>query len=138
MASKTTGTKKNAKQSTAKKRQPAKKTTAKSSKSAKTTRKNTASKAAPQEESFLATEILVWVTLAIGILLTISNSDLQVRLAERLQHCSRECWDGWLMYFRSFYSAELRLSFPTKGIGSLISRQWQALYCWSSVACYLS
>ena len=41
MASKTTGTKKNAKQSTAKKRQPTKKTSAKSAKSAKTTRKNT-------------------------------------------------------------------------------------------------
>ena len=66
MASKTTGTKKNAKQSTAKKRQPTKK-------SAKTTRKNTTSKAVPQEESFLATEILIWVTLAVGILLTISN-----------------------------------------------------------------
>lgn len=58
MASKTTGTKKNAKQSTAKKRQPTKKTSAKSAKSAKTTRKNTTSKAVPQEESFLATEIL--------------------------------------------------------------------------------
>ena len=68
MASKTTGTKKNAKQSTAKKRQPTKKTSAKSAKSAKTTRKNTTSKAAPQEESFLATEILIWVTLAVGIL----------------------------------------------------------------------
>ena len=53
MASKTTGTKKNAKQSTAKKRQPTKKTSAKSAKSAKTTRKNTTSKAVPQEESFL-------------------------------------------------------------------------------------
>ena len=73
MASKTTGTKKNAKQSTAKKRQPTKKTSAKSAKSAKTTRKNTTSKAVPQEESFLATEILIWVTLAVGILLTISN-----------------------------------------------------------------
>lgn len=62
MASKTTGTKKNAKQSTAKKRQPTKKTSAKSAKSAKTTRKNTTSKAVPQEESFLATEILIWVT----------------------------------------------------------------------------
>ena len=59
MASKTTGTKKNAKQSTAKKRQPTKKTSAKSAKSAKTTRKNTTSKAVPQEESFLATEILI-------------------------------------------------------------------------------
>ena len=76
MASKTTGTKKNAKQSTAKKRQPTKKTSAKSAKSAKTTRKNTTSKAVPQEESFLATEILIWVTLAVGILLTISNFGL--------------------------------------------------------------
>ena len=74
MASKTTGTKKNAKQSTAKKRQPTKKTSAKSAKSAKTTRKNTTSKAVPQEESFLATEILIWVTLAVGILLTISTA----------------------------------------------------------------
>ena len=39
MASKTTGTKKNAKQSTAKKRQPTKKTSAKSAKSAKDNQK---------------------------------------------------------------------------------------------------
>lgn len=97
MASKTTGTKKNAKQSTAKKRQPAKKTSTKSSKSAKTTKKSTASKAAPQEESFLATEILIWVTLAVGILLTISNFGLAGAFGRKIAVLQQGMM-GWMAY----------------------------------------
>ena len=97
MASKTTGTKKNAKQSTAKKRQPAKKTSTKSAKSAKTTRKNTTSKAAPQEESFLATEILIWVTLAVGILLTISNFGLAGAFGRKIAALQQGMM-GWMAY----------------------------------------
>ena len=97
MASKTTGTKKNAKQSTAKKRQPTKKTSAKSAKSAKTTRKNTTSKAVPQEESFLATEILIWVTLAVGILLTISNFGLAGAFGRKIAALQQGMM-GWMAY----------------------------------------
>ena len=97
MASKTTGTKKNAKQSTAKKRQPTKKTSAKSAKSAKTTRKNTTSKAVPQEESFLATEILIWVTLAVGILLTISNFGLAGAFGRKIAALQQGMM-GWMAH----------------------------------------
>ena len=73
-----------------KKRQPTKK-------SAKTTRKNTTSKAVPQEESFLATEILIWVTLAVGILLTISNFGLAGAFGRKIAALQQGMM-GWMAY----------------------------------------
>ena len=70
MASKT-GNRKKTTKTTAKK--PAAKTT-KATKTTKTAAKRTAAK--KQENSFLATEILIWVTLAVSILLVISNFGL--------------------------------------------------------------
>ena len=74
-----------------------KKTSAKSAKSAKTTRKNTTSKAVPQEESFLATEILIWVTLAVGILLTISNFGLAGAFGRKIAALQQGMM-GWMAY----------------------------------------
>ena len=66
-------------------------------KSAKTTRKNTTSKAVPQEESFLATEILIWVTLAVGILLTISNFGLAGAFGRKIAALQQGMM-GWMAY----------------------------------------
>ena len=65
--------------------------------SAKTTRKNTTSKAVPQEESFLATEILIWVTLAVGILLTISNFGLAGAFGRKIAALQQGMM-GWMAY----------------------------------------
>lgn len=93
----------------------------------------------PQEESFLATEILIWVTLAVGILLTISNFGLAGAFGRKIAALQQGMM-GWMAYvFPLLLFCGVAFVVSNKmETGSAYIRLLQALYYWFSAVCSLN